>query len=91
MRYKNAQEVLPNEIIELIQQYTNGELLYIPKKINERSAWGEKSGAREQLKERNAQILKQYRSGKSLIELSSSFCLSFDSLRKIVYGKVSND
>lgn len=30
MKYKNATKVLPNELIEQIQQYVQGEYVYIP-------------------------------------------------------------
>ena len=30
MSYINAEEVLPKELIEMIQQYVNGESIYIP-------------------------------------------------------------
>lgn len=30
MKYKKAQEVLPKHIIELLQEYVDGEYLYIP-------------------------------------------------------------
>jgi len=32
MSYKKAEEVLPVEIIEMIQQYIEGENIYIPQK-----------------------------------------------------------
>ena len=36
MSYKKAEEVLPIEIIEMIQQYIEGENIYIPRKANKR-------------------------------------------------------
>jgi len=36
MGYKKAELVLPIEIIELIQNYVDGEYIYIPRKDNER-------------------------------------------------------
>ena len=35
-----AKEILPIEIIELIQQYVDGESIYIPRKSSHRQAWG---------------------------------------------------
>ena len=36
MSYRRAEEILPMEIIELIQQYVDGENIYIPKKEGKR-------------------------------------------------------
>lgn len=36
MCYIKAKDVLPLEVIELIQQYVDGEYLYIPKKEERR-------------------------------------------------------
>ena len=40
MRYKNAKDILPMDILALIQEYTDGEYLYIPKKPENRKSWG---------------------------------------------------
>lgn len=32
MKYKKALDVLPAEVIKIIQQYVDGEFLYVPKK-----------------------------------------------------------
>ncbi len=36
MSYKKAEHILPLEIIELIQNYVDGECIYIPRKKNQR-------------------------------------------------------
>lgn len=40
MGYIRAEEILPIEIIELIQQYVDGKNIYIPRKSSHRQAWG---------------------------------------------------
>ena len=40
MKYKNAQNILPKEIIKIIQQYVDGSYLYIPRKDENRKSWG---------------------------------------------------
>lgn len=40
MRYIKAQKVLPEEVIELIQKYVDGEFIYIPRKDGKQKAWG---------------------------------------------------
>lgn len=44
MSYKNAKDVLPDELIREIQKYIDGDLLYIPTK-SEKTEWGICSGA----------------------------------------------
>ena len=46
MSYKNAKDVLPDELIREIQKYIDGDLLYIPTK-SEKTEWGIRSGARQ--------------------------------------------
>ncbi len=83
MKYKNAKDLLPAELLNEIQQYADGELLYIPKKTA-RSAWGEKNGTRTELQRRNKKIACEFKHGKTLDELSDRYCLSSDTLRKII-------
>lgn len=46
MKYKNAQDILPDRLLKELQQYVSGETLYIPRRQS-RKSWGETSGARE--------------------------------------------
>ena len=39
MGYMKAEEILPMEIIELIQQYVDGKNIYIPRKTEHRQEW----------------------------------------------------
>ena len=39
MKYKKAQDILPSDIIEILQQYIEGGYIYIPKKT--KKSWGE--------------------------------------------------
>ena len=63
MSYIKADEVLPQNIIKIIQQYIDGENIYIPKKKGSRSSWGEKTGARTELSRRNSLIYRDYTNG----------------------------
>ena len=85
MQYKNAKEVLPPSLLKEMQKYIQGDLLYIPKAKNERAAWGELSGSRAWIAERNEEIYRLYESGKSFEELEQVYHLSIDTIRKIVY------
>lgn len=47
MSYIRAEEVLPVEIIEMIQQYADGIHLYIPRKLENCLEWGQNTKAKE--------------------------------------------
>ena len=85
MKYENANNVLPPDLLSEIQKYAAGRLLYIPQK-EEPMAWGSLSGTRQKLRKRNQRIYDEYRNGKGVGELSEQYFLSVDSIRKIVYG-----
>lgn len=84
MKYVKAYEVLPEDIIEVIQNYIDGEYLYIPRKTENEKSWGEKSGAKKMLKERNSQILRKYNKGIKVTQLAKEYFLSEQSIRRII-------
>ena len=84
MRYKNAQKVLPDEIVKIIQEYINGEYLYIPSKSDIKKAWGENNGTREKLKSRNKEIYEKYIKGHGILDLAEEYYLSDKSIRRII-------
>lgn len=53
MSYKNAEDVLPTELIREIQKYVDGEVIYIPRKSDKKRSWGDKNGTRDKLTKRN--------------------------------------
>jgi len=84
MKYMNAAKILPDELLIEIQKYAQGELIYIPK--NEpKNMWGECSGSKAYYRNRNKEILFQYREGKSVEDISKEFGLAFDTVKKIIY------
>jgi len=86
MKYRNAAERLPAQLLLELQKHAPGELLYIPAK--QRKAWGEGSGAKSLYAKRNAEIQGQYRSGQADIPtLCETHCLSDETVRKIIYQK----
>lgn len=40
MRYEKAQDILPEEILQIVQEYIDGEYLYIPRKEENKKTWG---------------------------------------------------
>lgn len=87
MSYINADEVLPKEMIELIQQYVDGENIYIPKKSGNRTKWGTRTFARQELSSRNNCIYNDYCSGMLVSDLSEKYFLSVKSIQRIIYDK----
>lgn len=84
MRYKKAQDLFPEEIIMLIQQYVDGEYVYIPRKPEKKKAWGENSRTRDALKERNEQIFRDYQNGENKLQLAQRYFLSEKSIEHII-------
>lgn len=87
MAYKKATEVLPTHLLEQVQRYINGELLYIPKPETQKIGWGRLSGAKEQIRNRNEAMIRAYQSGESVGAIAKTYYLSEDTIKKIVYGK----
>lgn len=86
MKYVNAKDILPENILKQLQTYAAGTLLYVPKEGEEKS-WGEVSGYRTYLLKRNRMILNFFQYGVSLDEISNVFGLSKETVKKIVYNK----
>lgn len=84
MTYKNAGTILPEHLIQIIQQYIDGEAVYIPRKYEHKKSWGELSGARELVDQRNKQIYEKFVTGCSVKELSVMFYLSTKSVQRII-------
>ena len=82
MSYIKAEDILPKELIEAIQQYVDGRSIYIPTK--ERQDWGTKTDTRRFLKERNEEIYESYMHGVSLYELAVKYALSVKSIQRIL-------
>lgn len=84
MVYKNGKEVLPAWLLKELQEYIQGDLIYIPRKEDKKVGWGELSGARVDIRKRNSEIYHLYKNGICIIDLTQKFHLSEDSIRKII-------
>ena len=84
MRYRKATDLFPEEIIALIQQYVDGEYIYIPRKPEKKKAWGEKNHAREELRIRDEKIFRDHQLGMSKCVLASRYFLSEKSIERII-------
>lgn len=87
VKYINAKEVLPEQLLVLLQEYVQGKMIYIPGRDAERAAWGEANGTRAEYRRRNREIITMYRNGTRVDDLAQQYHLSPCSIRKIVHGK----
>ena len=86
MSYRNAKEILPAELLDEIQRYVRGEIIYIPKQTEEKIKWGIKNGSRKKYDKRNSDIKALKKGGMTVDEIARVYYLSADSIRKIVSG-----
>lgn len=84
MKYKNAKNIIPKELLEQIQQYIQGDVIYIPTTKDRKIAWGQKNGTKEAIYNRNKDIFKLYISGHEINEIINIYNLSESSIRKII-------
>ena len=84
MGYIRAEEILPLEVIELVQQYVDGESIYIPRKAACRQAWGTSTQIKQELLTRNQQIYEDYLAGSKSADLACKYYLSEKSIQRIL-------
>lgn len=90
MKYKNAKDVLPKELLREVKKYAAGSLLYIPSEEAEHLDSQMKRSLtdfKQNLMVRNQRIYNEYLAGKSITELADEYYLSLDTVKKMVYGK----
>ena len=85
MKYRNAAELLPNQLLQELQKYVQGKMLYVPKLM--RKSWGVDTGAKSFYSIRNSDIRKQFSHGVELVKLSEDYSISEDAVKKIIYKK----
>ncbi len=84
MGYRKAKDVLPRHLLRAIQDYIDGEVLYIPRKTGNRRQWGETTQSRQRLLARNREIVARRRAGCSVAALAEQYCLSAKAVYKIL-------
>lgn len=84
MSYIKAEEILPIEIIELIQQYVDGESIYIPRKSSHRQAWETSTQIKRELLRHDKQIYNEYLAGSNTAQLACKYYLSEKSIQRIL-------
>lgn len=84
MSYKKAVQILPSHLLEQLQEYVDGEFIYIPKKSDSRQEWGTKTSARKEYAVRNRKIYESYLAGYHIRQLSEEYFLSPKSIERII-------
>ena len=84
MSYIKAEEILPEELIRQIQEYSDGVYIYIPRKPGTRRKWGQETDYKAELTNRNDCIRNDYANGECVAVLSRKYHLSEKSIRRIL-------
>jgi Mor family transcriptional regulator len=87
MSYANARDLFPNDILEIIQKYVDGEYIYIPKKEDNKIAWGQRTNSKNELLNRNVSIYEDYLKGMCTQSLSEKYYLSPKTIQRIISEK----
>lgn len=87
MAYQKGEHIFPPELLEEIQKYMSGGLVYIPQKKTEKKEWGSCTGIKMELIQRNAKIKQQYLNGDSMESLADQYFLAVETIKRIVYKK----
>jgi Mor family transcriptional regulator len=86
VKYRKAEMILPDDLVKEIQKYIQGEYIYVPTQAEKRKRWGENSGSRMYIRNRNDEIRNKHRDGYKIQDLAKEFFLSLESIRKIIYS-----
>ncbi|HJB07598.1 MAG TPA: hypothetical protein H9716_06985 [Candidatus Enterocloster faecavium] len=84
MGYKKATHVLPPELLLQVQEYIDGEFLYIPRISGQKRDWGTATSTRRELHDRNERIYAEYLGGETMDALAVKYFLSLKSIQRIV-------
>jgi Mor family transcriptional regulator len=84
MRYLKAQNILDEKMVEAIQQHIDGVYLYIPRKVDNKKPWGEISGIKQELIERNREIYNEFMNGIPISTIAESYYLTEFTIRRII-------
>jgi Mor family transcriptional regulator len=84
MGYKNVNGILPHSLIRAVQQYIDGEYVYIPRKETRKQAWGTNTGTKQRLLTRNREIIAKRQAGSSVAALAEEYFLSTKAIYKII-------
>ena len=84
MSYIKAEKLLPKELAEQIQKYADGVCIYIPRKEENRRSWGDNTGFKKDIRQRNAEIYRSFLKGKTAEDLAKEYYLSIKSIHRVL-------
>ena len=84
MGYCKAEDILPTSLLTTIQEYIDGEYIYIPRKLCNKKAWGDVTQSKEATRKRNEEIYQNYLNGVSVMQLTEKYCLSDKAVYKVI-------
>ena len=87
MKYINAGTLFPAALLAEIQKYMQDGIVYIPKTKDNYKKWGENTGSRKYVAERNDIIRRKFRTSGSIDALAAEFNLAVETIKKIVYSR----
>lgn len=84
MKYINAKEVLPEELVRILQDYVQGCYLYIPKGEEQQVKDADQTRYGIELEKRDRHIYERYLEGWGVRSIADKYHLSESSVRRIV-------
>ena len=84
MSYISAENILPKEILSLVQEYADGQYLYIPRKSDNHRSWGENTKSKQMIQNRDREIYIKYSKGARTKSLAKEYYLSLKSIQRII-------
>lgn len=87
MNYENAADILPEDLLKRVQKFAAGKLIYVPETTSKRS-WGETSGYKRYLEERNQEIKDKFIKGETIEPSQVIIHYPLNRLRKLFTAKV---
>lgn len=90
MSYISAEIILPKDLLSLVQEYADGQYLYIPKKAANHKGWGDSTASKQMIKERDREIYHKYLEDITMSDLASEYFLSIKSIQRIILKEKRN-
>ena len=84
MGYIRAEDILPKDVLELVQQHVDGQTIYIPRKSDCHKSWGAGTETKKDLMIRNKRMYEEYQSGATITQLSGRYFLTEKSVQRII-------
>lgn len=72
MKYENGKDIFPEALLRQIQKYVSGKTVYIPAR-EEKQSWGETSGYKRYIYERNCEIKTKFKAGTGIETLAEEY------------------